>query len=166
MKANKRELKLLNFFNKRNNKNRKKRSRGKQWIIGSTTLVGNLLFGNLEIKDLKPNSTPLSHEKVISNQELNNLDSCRDSGKIIWTGDSTVLFNEPNDVIWVESDGILPGTEAFPLFLPQQPGGRTITGMKSQNPGQGGGGGLYNNLRRTDNPKVDLDFVAECIDSE
>jgi len=167
MKPNKRKLKLLNFFNKRNNKNknRKKRSGKKRRIFGSAILAGKLLFGNLETNDLKTqkysNATPLTHQKVISDQEFNSLNGSRNSGKLIWTGNGIILefqqkvsnessnkilnnLNEPNDIILVKSEGILPGAEAFPLPLPQRPGGRTTTGMNGQNPGQGGGGGNSN----------------------
>lgn len=89
MKPNKRKLKLLNFFNKRNNKNknRKKRSGKKRRIFGSAILAGKLLFGNLETNDLKTqkysNATPLTHQKVISDQEFNSLNGSRNSGKLI-----------------------------------------------------------------------------------
>ena len=65
MKRNKRKLKLLKFFNK----NRKKSSGKKRRIFASALLAGNLLFGNFKSNDLKTNPTPLSHEKVILNQE-------------------------------------------------------------------------------------------------
>ena len=51
MKQNKRKLKLLNFFNKRNNKNRKKSSGKKRRIFVSAVLAGKLLFGNLTTND-------------------------------------------------------------------------------------------------------------------
>ena len=70
----KRELKLLNFFNKRNNQNRKRSSGRKRRIFASAVLAGNLLFGNFKSNDLKTNQTPLSNQKVISNQEFNSLD--------------------------------------------------------------------------------------------
>ena len=41
MKRNKRKLKLLNFFNKRNNKNRKRSSGRKRPIFASAVLAGN-----------------------------------------------------------------------------------------------------------------------------
>ena len=60
--------KLNKVLNKRKSKNKKKRSGKKRRIIRSAVLAGNLFFGNLETKDLKTNPTPLSHERVISNQ--------------------------------------------------------------------------------------------------
>jgi len=128
MKRKKRKLKLSNFFNKRNHKNRKKHSGKKRRIFASAVLAGKLLFGNLETNDLKTNPTPLSHEKVISNQELNSLDGSHNSGKIIRTGNGTILesqqeqvqiteqnINEPDDIILVKDDGILPGADGFPF---------------------------------------------------
>ena len=125
----KRKLKLLNFFNKRNNKNRKKSSRKKRRIFASAVLAGNLLFGNLKTNDLKTqnysNATPLTQEKVISNQEFNSLDGSHNSSKIIRTGNGTILefqqeVSETNstdmdEVILVKDDGILPGADGFPL---------------------------------------------------
>lgn len=125
MKRNKRKLKLLNFFNKRNNQNRKRSSGRKRRIFASAVLAGNLLFGNLKPNDLKTNPTPLSHEKVISNQELNSLDGCQNSGKIIRTRNGTSLefeqevsdtsSNDMDEIILVKDDGILPGADGFPL---------------------------------------------------
>ena len=84
-----------------------------------------MLFGNLKPNDLKTNPTPLSHEKVISNQELNSLDGFQNSGKIIQTGNGTSLefeqevsdtsSNDMDEIILVKDDGILPGAEGFPL---------------------------------------------------
>ena len=75
--------------------------------------------------DLKTNTTPLSHEKVISNQELNSLDGCQNSGKIIQTGNGTSFefeqevsdtsSNDMDEIILVKDDGILPGADGFPL---------------------------------------------------
>ena len=128
MKRKKRKLKLSNFFNKRNHKNRKKHSGKKRRIFAAAVLAGKLLFGNLETNDLKTNPTPLSYEKVIPNQELNSLDGSHNSGKIIRTGNGTILefqqeqvqitdqnINEPDDIILVKDDGILPGANGFPL---------------------------------------------------
>nr|UZC30149.1 hypothetical protein [Entomoneis sp.]UZC30228.1 hypothetical protein [Entomoneis sp.] len=128
MKRKKRKFKLSNFFNKRNHKNRKKHSGKKRRIFASAVLAGKLLFGNLETNDLKTNPIPLSHQKVISNQELNSLDGSHNSGKIIRTGNGTILesqqeqvqiteqnINEPDDIILVKDDGILPGADGFPL---------------------------------------------------
>ena len=132
-------------------------------IFASTVLAGSILFGNLVANDLKTqrysNATPLTQEKVISAQEFNILDDSRNSGQTVRTGNGTILefqqevsnassnkilsennLNEPDDIILVKGDGILPGAEAFPLPLPQRTGGRTTTGMNGQNPGQGGGG--------------------------
>jgi hypothetical protein len=77
MKRNKRKLKLLKFFKRR--------------IFASALLAGNLLFGNLKSNDLKTNPNPVSHEKVISNQEFNSFDGSHNSGKIIRTGNGTIL---------------------------------------------------------------------------
>jgi hypothetical protein len=124
MKRNRRKLKLLNFFNKRNNKNTKRSSGRKRRIFASAVLAGNLLFGNLKSNDLKTNTTPLSHEKVISNQELKSLDGCQNSGKIIQTGKQVFEFkqevsdtssNDMDEIILVKDDGILPGADGFPL---------------------------------------------------
>ena len=125
MKRNKRKLKLLNFFNKRNNKNRKRSSGRKRRIFASVVLAGNLLFENLETNDLKTNQTLLSHQKVISNQEFNSFDGSHNSGKIIRTGNGTILefeqevydtsSNDLDEIILVKDDGILPGADGFPL---------------------------------------------------
>lgn len=131
MKQNKRNLKLLNFLNKI----RKKRPGKKRRIFASAVLAGNLLFGNLKTNHLKPQnySNPtLTHEKVISAQELNSLDDSRNSGQIVRTGNGTILefqqevsnassnkilsehnLHEPNDIILVKNDGILPGADGF-----------------------------------------------------
>ena len=171
MKRNKRKLKLSNFFNKRNHKNRRKRSGKKRRIFASTVLAGSILFdvlfGNLVTNDLKTqrysNATPSTQEKVISAQEFNSLDDSRNSGQTVRTGNGTILelqqevsnassnkilsennLNELDDIILVKGDGVLPGAEAFPLPLPQRTGGRTTTGMNGQNPGQGVGGANSN----------------------
>ena len=126
MKRNNQKLKLLNFFNKRNRKNS---SGKKRRIFASAVLAGNLLFGNLKPNDLKTqnysNATPLTQEKVISNQEFNSLDGSHNSRKIIRTGSGTILefqqeVSETNstdmdEVILVKDDGILPGADGFPL---------------------------------------------------
>ena len=76
---------------KRKHKSRKKSS-GKKWrIVASAILGASLLFGNFNPNDLKTNQTPLSYEKVISNQEFNSLDGSHNSGKIIQTGNGTIL---------------------------------------------------------------------------
>jgi len=121
MKRNKRKFKIFKFFNK----SRRKSSGRKRRIFSSAVLAGNLLFGNLKPNDLKTNPTPLSHEKVISNQELNILDGCQNSGKIIQTGNGTILelqqevsdtsSNDIGEIILVKDDGILPGADGFPL---------------------------------------------------
>lgn len=144
MKQNKRKL---NFFNKRNNKNRKKSSRKKRRIFPAAVLAGNLLFGNLTTNELKIqkylNAIPLTQEKVISNQEFNSLDGSHNSGKIIRTGNSTILefqqevsdtsSNDIDKIISVKYDGILPGADGFQPHLTQRPGSlrRTIW-MRSQ----------------------------------
>nr|YP_010448171.1 hypothetical protein NRL27_pgp028 [Nitzschia dubiiformis]UTQ75652.1 hypothetical protein [Nitzschia dubiiformis] len=98
----------------------------KRRIFASTVLVGNLLFGNLKTNDLNySNATPLTQEKVISNQEFNNLDGFHNSSKIIRTGNGTTLeFQQKvfetnltgmDEVIFVKGDGILPGADGFPL---------------------------------------------------
>ena len=104
----------MNFFNKRN---RKKSSEKKLRIFTSIVLAGNLLFGNLKPNYLKTNQTPLSHQKVISNQEFNSLDGSHNSSKIIRTGnfislefEQEVSDTSPNDIdqiILVKDDGIL-----------------------------------------------------------
>jgi len=114
-------LKLLKFFNK----NRKKISGKKRRIFASAVLVGNLLFGNLKPNDLKTNPNPVSPEKVISNQEFNSFDGSHKSGKIILTGNGTILefqqeipatsSNDMDEIILVKDDGILPGADGFPL---------------------------------------------------
>lgn len=131
MKQNKRNLKLLNFLNK----SRKKRPGKKRRIFASAVLAGNLLFGNLRTDYGKPQnySNPtLTHEKVISAQELNSLDDSPNSGQIVRTGNGTILefqeevsnassnkilsehnLHEPDDIILVKDDGILPGAEGF-----------------------------------------------------
>ena len=65
MKRNKRKFKILKFFKK----SRRKSSGRKRRIFASAVLAGNLFFGNLKPNDIKTNTTPLSHEKVISNQQ-------------------------------------------------------------------------------------------------
>jgi len=87
MKLNKWKSKLLKFLNK----NRKKSSGKKRLIFTSAALVENLLFRNLKPNDFKINPNPVSHEKVISNQEFNSLDGSHNSGKIIRTGNATIL---------------------------------------------------------------------------
>ena len=121
MKRNKQKLELLKFFNK----NRKKSSGKKRRIFASALLAGNLLFGNLKPNDLKTNTNPVSHEKVISNQEFNSFDGSHNSGKIIRTGNGTILefqqeipatsSNDMYEIILVKDDGILPGADGFPL---------------------------------------------------
>jgi hypothetical protein len=167
MKGNKRKLKLLNFFNKRNNKNRKKRSVKKRRIFASSVLAGNLLFGNLKTDYLKTqnysNATPLAHEKVISDQEFNSLDDSHNSGKIIVrTGNGRILefqqevsdassnkilsehnLNEPDEVILIKDDGILPGAEGYtpnsnprkrhPFGRPRMRGSKPIEVFPPQN---------------------------------
>jgi hypothetical protein len=120
----------------RNNKNIKKRS----VIIAAAVLSGKLLFGNF--RELQKYSTPLIHEKTISNQELNSLEGYHNSGKIIRTGNGTILkfqkevsdlslnkilsehnMNERDEVILVKYDkrlpgvlpGVLPGADGFTL---------------------------------------------------
>ena len=130
MTRNKRKLKLLFFFNKRNNnENRKKSSEKKRRIFTSAVLAVNLLFGNLKPNDVKTqkylNATPVTQEKVISNQEFNSLDGSHNSAKIIQTGNGTILefqqevydtsSNYMDEIILVKDDGILPGAEGFPL---------------------------------------------------
>lgn len=87
MKRKKQKLKLWKLFNK----NRKKSSGKKRRIFGSALLAGNLLFGNLKPNDLKTNPNPVSLEKVISNQEFNSFDGSHNLGKIIRTGNGTIL---------------------------------------------------------------------------
>ena len=67
MKQNKRKFKILKFFNKRNHKSRRKSSGRKRRIFASVVLAGNLFFGNLKPNDndIKTNTTPVRHEKVI-----------------------------------------------------------------------------------------------------
>ena len=91
MKQNKRNFKLLNFLNKRNNKNRKKHSGKKRRIFASAVLAGNFIFGYF--RETQNHSPPLAHEKVISNQqqESNSFDDSHNSGKIIRTGNGTIL---------------------------------------------------------------------------
>lgn len=86
-------------------------------------------IGNLKTNDLKTqnysNATPLTQEKVISNQEFNSLDGSHNSSKIIRTGNGTILefqqevsktnSTDMDEVILVKDDGILPGADAFPL---------------------------------------------------
>ena len=50
------------------------------------------MFGKLKPNDLKTNPIPLSHDKVISNQEFNNLDGSHNSNKIIQTGNYRILI--------------------------------------------------------------------------
>jgi len=99
--------------------------RKKRRIFASAVLAVELLFGNLETNDLKTNPTPLSHEKVISNQELNSLDDSQNRGKIIQTGNGTILefqqeisetsSTDMDEGILVKDDGILFGADGFPL---------------------------------------------------
>lgn len=137
MKRNERKLKLLFFFNKRNNnENRKKSSGKKRRIFTSAVLAGNLLFGNLKPNDVKTqkylNAIPVTQEKVISNQEFNSLDGSHNSGKIIQTGNGTILefqqeisetsSTDMDEVILVKDDGILPGADGFsPNNYPRKP---------------------------------------------
>lgn len=124
-------MKLLNFLNK----SRKKRPGKKRRIFASAVLAGNLLCGNLRTDYGKPQnySNPtLTHEKVISAQELSSLDDSRNSGQIVRTGNGTILefqeevsnassnkilskhnLHELDDIILVKDDGILPGAEGF-----------------------------------------------------
>jgi len=58
----------------------------------------------------------------ISNQELNSLDVSHNSGKIIQTGNGTILefhsatsSNDMDEIILVKDNGILPGADGFPL---------------------------------------------------
>ena len=84
-----------------------------------------MLFGNLKPNDLKTNPNPVSPEKVISNQEFNSFDGSHNSGKIIRTGNGTILefqqeipapsSNDMDEIILVKDDGILPGADGFPL---------------------------------------------------
>ncbi len=126
MKQNKRNLKLLNFLNKI----RKKRPGKKPRIFASAVLAGNLRtdYG----KPQNYSNPTLTHEKVISDQELNSLDNFRNSGQIVRTGNGTILefqqevsnassnkilsehnLHEPDDIILVKDDGILPGAEGL-----------------------------------------------------
>ena len=128
MKRNKR--KLFEFFNKRNR--RRKSSGRKRRILASAGLAGNLLFGNLKPNELKTqnysNSTQLTSEKVISNQELNSLDDSHHSSKIIQTGSGNILeFQQEvsqtnstsmDEVILVKDGGILPGAKGFKSISP------------------------------------------------
>ena len=84
--------KLSNFFNKRKNSNLKRPYSKKQRIIGTGVLAGNLIFGNLksdfrEIQNYS-NATPLAHERVVSNQELDSLDDPNSRVILVKTGDS------------------------------------------------------------------------------
>lgn len=144
----------MNFFNKRNHKNRKKGSGKKRRIFASDVLA---------VKCFKTqkhsNATPVIQGKVISAQEFNSLDDSRNSDQTIRTGNGTILefqqevsnassnknlsnnnLNEPDDIILVKGDGGLPDIEAFLLSLPQRTGSQKTTGMNRQNPVQGGGG--------------------------
>ena len=102
----------------------------KQRIFTSAVLAGNLLFGNLKQNDVKTqkylNPIPVTQEKVISNQEFNSLDGSQNSGKIIQTGNGTILefqqeisetsSTDMDEVILVKDNGILPGAEALPII--------------------------------------------------
>ena len=84
-----------------------------------------MLFGNFKSNDLKTNPTPVSPQKVISNQELNSFDGFHNSGKIIRTGNGTILefqqevydtsSNDLDEIILVKDDGILHRADGFPL---------------------------------------------------
>jgi len=117
------------------NKSRKRRPGKKRRIFASAVLAENLLFGNLRTDYGKPQnySNPtLTHEKGILAYELNSLDDSRNSGLIVRTGNGTILefqqevsnassnkilsehnLNEPDEIILVKDDGILPGAEGF-----------------------------------------------------
>ena len=84
MKRNKRKFKILKFFNK----SRRKSSGRKRRIFASAVLAGNLFFGNLKPNDIKTNTTPLSHEKVISNQQNQPSEALKSALKIR-SGDSS-----------------------------------------------------------------------------
>ena len=85
--------KLSNFFNKRKNSNLKRPYSKKQRIIGTGVLAGNLIFGNLksDFREIQNylNATPLAHERVISNQELDSLDDPNSQVILVKTGDSS-----------------------------------------------------------------------------
>jgi hypothetical protein len=131
--------------------------RKKRRIFASAVLAGKLLFG-----------TPLTQEKVISNQEFNSLDGSHNSGKIIRTGNGTILefqqevseanSTDTDEVILVKYDGILPGADAFPPPFPQRHGGRTTNGMGGSSPGSNsapssGTGNLDGNCRSNPTPR-------------
>ena len=154
----------LKFFYKRNHKSRRKSSGKKRRTFASAILAGSLLFGNLKPNDLKTNPTPLSHEKVISNQELNNVENDQTSGKIIVQTGSVKILEVNNSSISYQDDELdfLESTtediillkdssstgssifaEGFTAPLPQRPqkqGGQTTTGLGGSNPGNGNGG--------------------------
>lgn len=107
MERNKRKLK---FFNKRNRKSRKKNSGKIRQTFASVVLAVSLLFENLKPNNLKTNPTPLDHEKVISTQEFNSFDGSHNSGKIIQTGNGTILEFE-QEVYDTSSNKILEESE-------------------------------------------------------
>ena len=116
MKQNKRKFKILKLFNK---STRKSSGRRRQLFASP------ILAGNLKPNDLKTNPTPLSHQKVILNQEFNSLNGCQDSGKIIQIGNGKSLefqqevsdtsSNDMDEIILPKDDRILPGADGFPL---------------------------------------------------
>jgi len=131
---------LLNFLSKVKKKSSEKLRGKKREIATTLALVATLLFGAFRSRHVKdqyqyyPISEKLAHKKVISDQELNSLDDFHNSGQMIQTGNGTILrfqqevsdassnkilfehnLNEPNEVILVKYDGILPGADGYPL---------------------------------------------------
>ena len=100
MKANKRKLKLLKFFNKRNNKNKKKRSGKKRKLVASAALGVGLLFGRLKtdsdkIQNHKP-VTAIVHS-ISRSDELGKSGpgpwAKADAKKHVKTGSSSIFVN-------------------------------------------------------------------------
>ena len=92
--------------------------------IAITIFVNSSLFMNDPDKMDQSYSDRPSHERI-SNQEFNSLDGSHNSGKIIQTGNGTILefqqevsatsSNDMYEIILVKDDRILPGADGFPL---------------------------------------------------
>ncbi len=93
-------------------------------FICITIYLNSIWFVNdQDLVDRSYSNRP-SRERI-SNQELNSLYGSHNSGKIIQTGNGTILefqqeisatsSNDMDEIILVKDDGILPGADGFPL---------------------------------------------------
>jgi len=153
MKRNKRKLKLLNFFNKRNNKNRKRSSGRKRRLFASAVLAGNLLFGFNSFdgshnsgKNIRTgNGTSLEFEQEVYDSSSNDITVQTGNGKILTlkqkADDSS--FNEefylldPDDRLLIlaginDKPSPVQGPSNFPVSPPS--GGRPSRPVSGVNP--------------------------------